>query len=95
MERFTSDRQAEMNVALRAKHPGFPYSTSGGGAQAETGRRMPSPALIETDDYTLIYGNGPRPAGEEPRSWFGEDSPAVPNLGRRVGLTGVAPDCIM
>jgi hypothetical protein len=47
---FTPDQQAEMIVALRKGHPGFLYSTSGGGAQAETGRGMPSPALVETDD---------------------------------------------
>ena len=52
-----------MIVALRKDHPGFLYSTSGGGAQAETGRGMPSPALVEADDYTLIHGNGLRPAG--------------------------------
>ena len=39
-----------MIVALREKHPGFLYSTSGGGAQADTGRSMPSPALVEADD---------------------------------------------
>jgi len=46
MDLFTPDRQAEMIVALREKHPDFLYSTSGGGAQAETGRGMPSPALV-------------------------------------------------
>ena len=29
---FTPDRQAEMILALRKDHPGFLYSTSGGGA---------------------------------------------------------------
>ena len=47
-----------MIVKLREKHPGFLYSTSGGGAQAETGRGMPSPAPVEADDYVLIHGNG-------------------------------------
>ena len=50
MDLFTPDRQAEMIVALRQKHPGFLYSTSGGGANAKTGRGMPSPALVEADD---------------------------------------------
>jgi hypothetical protein len=62
---FTPDRQAEMIVALRQDHPGFLYSTSGGGAKADTGRGMPSPALVEADDYVLIHGNGLRPAGVE------------------------------
>ena len=26
---------------------------------------MPSPALVEAEDYTLIHGNGLRPAGVE------------------------------
>ena len=47
---FTPNRQAAMIIALRKDHPGFLYSTSGGGAQAETGRGMPSPALVEADD---------------------------------------------
>jgi hypothetical protein len=64
MDLFTPDRQAEMIVELREKHPGFLYSTSGG-AQADTGRGMPSPALVEADDYVLIHGNGLRPAGVE------------------------------
>ena len=93
---FTPDRQAEMIVKLREDHPGFLYSTSGGGAQAETGRGMPSPALVEADDYVLSHGNGLRPAGVEAAiaairampAWqanpkpiaINEDSPAVPNL---------------
>jgi hypothetical protein len=93
---FTPDRQAEMILRLRQEHPGFLYSTSGGGAQAETGRGMPSPALVEADDYVLIHGNGLRPAGLEaairairampvylahPKPIVvNEDSPAVPNL---------------
>jgi hypothetical protein len=52
-----------MIVALHKDHPGFLYSTSGGGAQAETGRGMPSPALVKADNYVLIHGNGLRPAG--------------------------------
>ena len=96
MDLFTPDRQAEMIVALREKHPGFLYSTSGGGAQAETGRGMPSPSLVEADDYVLIHGNGLRPDGVEAAiqairampAWqanpkpivINEDSPAVPNL---------------
>jgi len=91
----TADRQAEMIVALREKHPGFLFSTSGG-AQTETGRSMPSPALVEADYYVLIHGNGLRPAGAEAAikairampAWqanpkpivINEDSPAVPNL---------------
>jgi hypothetical protein len=97
MDLFTPDRQAKMIAKLRVKHPGFLYSTSGGGAQAETGRGMPSPALVEADDYVLIHGNGLRPAGVEAAikairampAWqaspkpivINEDSPEVPNLG--------------
>ena len=62
---FAPDRQAEMIVALREKHPGFLCSTSGGGAQTETGSSMPSPALVEADDYVLSHGNGLRSAGVE------------------------------
>jgi hypothetical protein len=92
-----SFRKAEMIVALREKHPGWLDSTSGGGAQADTGRGMPSPALVEADDYVLIHGNGLRPAGVEAASVairampayqanpkpivINEDSPALPNLG--------------
>jgi hypothetical protein len=91
-----SFRKAEMIVALREKHPGWLDSTSGGGAQADTGRGMPSPALVEADDDVLIHGNGLRPAGVEaaivairampafqaaPKPIvINEDSPAVPNL---------------
>ena len=93
---FTPDRQAEMIVALRQDHPGYLYSTSGGGAQADTGRGMPSPALVEASDYVLIHGNGTRPpqlaaaiqAVRAMPAWqanpkpivINEDSPAVPNL---------------
>jgi hypothetical protein len=93
---FTPDRQADMIVALREQHPEFLYSTSGGGAKADTGRGMPSPALVEADDFVLIHGNGLRPAGVEaaiqairampayqanPKPIvINEDSPAVPNL---------------
>jgi hypothetical protein len=93
---FTPDRQAEMIVSLRAKHPGFLYSTSGGGARADTWRGMPSPALVEADDYVLIHGNGLRPSQvvaaivairempayqKHPKPIvINEDSPAVPNL---------------
>jgi hypothetical protein len=93
---FTPDRQAEMIVRLRQGHPGFLYSTSGGGVQVETGRGMPSPALVEAADYVLIHGNGARPPGlaaaiqaiRAMPAWqanpkpivINEDSPAVPNL---------------
>jgi hypothetical protein len=86
-----------MIVALRKDHPSFLYSTSGGGAQADTGRGLPSPALAEADDYVLIHGNGLRPAGVEAAiqairampAWqanpkpivINEESPALPNLG--------------
>ena len=61
LDLFTPDRQAEMIVALREKHPDFLYSTSGGGADVKRNRGMPSPALVEADDYVLIHGNGLRP----------------------------------
>jgi hypothetical protein len=85
-----------MIVALREKRPGFLYSTSGGGAQVETGRGMPTPALVEAADYVLIHGNGTRPPQlgaairaiqampvyqQNPKPiLINEDSPAVPNL---------------
>jgi hypothetical protein len=93
---FTPDRQAEMIVALREQHPSFLYSTSGGGVNAETGRGMPSPALVEAADFVLPHGNGTRPPGlaaaiqairampafqANPKPiLINEDSPAVPNL---------------
>ena len=42
MDIFTPDRQADMIVRLKQAHAGFLYSTSGGGAQAEMGRGIPS-----------------------------------------------------
>ena len=96
MDLFTPDRQAEMIVRLKQAHAGFLYSTSGGGADVKRNRGMPSPALVEADDYVLIHGNGLRPAGVEAAikairampAWqadpkpivINEDSPAVPNL---------------
>jgi hypothetical protein len=93
---FAPDRQAEMIARLKQAHSGFLYSTSGGDAHADTGRGMPSPALVEADDFVLIHGNGLRPVGVEAAirairampAWqanpkpivINEDSPAVPNL---------------
>ena len=93
---FHVDRVHEMIERLRADHPGFLYSTSGGGANAETGRGMPSGALVETSDFVLPHGNGTRAPQLEavlqaiqampeyrrdPKPIIiNEDSPAVPNL---------------
>jgi hypothetical protein len=93
---FAPDRAHEMIAALRTAHPGFLYSTSGGGVEVETGRGMPSPALVEAVDYVLLHGNGTRPpqlgaAIQAVRAMpayqrkpkpivVNEDSPAVPNL---------------
>jgi hypothetical protein len=50
---FAPDRQAEMIATLGEKHPGFLYSTSGGGVKVKTGCGMPSLALVGAADYTL------------------------------------------
>jgi hypothetical protein len=90
------DRVHEMIGRLRADHPGLLYSTSGGGANVETGSGMPSPAVASEADYVLLHGNGTRPpelaaAIQAVRAMpayqadpkpivINEDSPAVPNL---------------
>ena len=93
---FHPARVHEMIAKLRAAHPGLLYSTSGGGAKVETGRGMPSGALVAASDYILLHGNGTRPpqlaaAIQAVRAMpeyerapkpivINEDSPAVPNL---------------
>ena len=93
---FSPHRVHEMIAELRRAHPGFLYSTSGGGARVETGRGMPSASLVEAADFVLLHGNGTRPAQLEaaiiavqampeyrrnPKPIvINEDSPAVPNL---------------
>ncbi len=93
---FGADRVHEMGAKLREAHPGFLYSTSGGGVNAESWRGMPSPEMVETFDYVLIHGNGTRPPQLEaaihalydmpayqaaPKPvMINEDSPAVPNM---------------
>ncbi|MGI6374862.1 MAG: hypothetical protein ACOX3S_02525 [Anaerolineae bacterium] len=51
----------EFLLALRERHPGLLYSTSGGGVAPETGRCLPSPQFVAAADYVLIHGNGARP----------------------------------
>jgi len=81
---------------LRAAHPDFLYSTSGGGPNVETGRGMPPASLVEASDFVLLHGNGTRPPQLEaaiqavqampayrrdPKPiLINEDSPAVPNM---------------
>jgi hypothetical protein len=93
---FAPDRIHQMIEKLRADHPHFLYSTSGGGIEIDTGRGLPSPALVETADFVLIHGNGTRPpqleAGiktikampayqKSPKPIvINEDSPAVANM---------------
>jgi hypothetical protein len=93
---FGADRVHEMGAKLREAHPGFLYSTSGGGVKVESWRGMPSPEMVETFDYVLIHGNGTRPPQLEaaihalyempayqaaPKPVvINEDSPAVPNM---------------
>ncbi|MFP3897166.1 MAG: hypothetical protein ACLFV5_10085 [Anaerolineales bacterium] len=93
---FRWNRVREMVEELREEHPDFLYSTSGGGADVETGRGMPSPSLVESADYVLLHGNGTRPPelaaaiqavkdmpayGREPKPIvINEDSPAVANM---------------
>ena len=93
---FGWDRVHEMIARLRANHPGLLYSTSGGGANVETGSGMPSAAAVREADYVLLHGNGTRPPElaaaiqavrampayqEDPKPIvINEDSPAVPNL---------------
>jgi len=93
---FGWDRVHEMVERLRADHPGFLYSTSGGGVSVERMRCIPSPRFIEAADYVLIHGNGTRPPQLEAAIRYiqempayranpkpiliNEDSPAVPNM---------------
>lgn len=90
------DRVHEMINGLRADHPGFLYSTSGGGAEVDTGRGMPPPSLVSADDFVLLHGNGLRPPQlaaaiqavcampafqENPKPIIiNEDSPAIGNF---------------
>ncbi|MGC9468504.1 MAG: hypothetical protein ACP5HS_07925 [Anaerolineae bacterium] len=93
---FRPGRVHAMVDELRALYPQFLYATSGGGANVERGRGMPSAALVAASDYVLLHGNGTRPpqlaaAIEAVREMpayrkspkpivINEDSPAVPNL---------------
>ena len=93
---FYVDRVHEMIYTLRQDHPSFLYSISGGGANAATGRGMPSATLVKAADFCLLHGNGTRPLGlaaairaiqampeyqRQPKPIvINEDSPAVPNL---------------
>jgi len=93
---FRPERQHEMLSALKAEFPSLLFSTSGGGAEVDTGRGMPPPSLVRTADYVLLHGNGLRPlqlaaaleAVQSMPSYFlapkpiiiNEDSPALPNL---------------
>jgi hypothetical protein len=93
---FGWERVHEMVTRLRADHPGFLYSTSGGGVDVEKMRCIPSSRFIEVADYVLIHGNGTRPPQLEAAIRYiqqmpayqanpkplivNEDSPAVPNL---------------
>jgi hypothetical protein len=93
---FWPERQHEMIAALRAAHPGFLYSTSGGGAEVATGRGMPPDSLLAAADFVLLHGNGLRapelvaaidavqamPAlRRHPKPIvINEDSPAMPNF---------------
>lgn len=57
---FRPARAHEMVDRLRAAHPGFLYSTSQVGANAETGKGLPPPALVEAVDFVTLHGNGTR-----------------------------------
>jgi hypothetical protein len=93
---FGWERVADTLLALRERHPGLLYSTSGGGVQPETWGSMPPPAFVAAADYVLIHGNGARPpqidqavrliralpeyAAHPKPIIYNEDSPAVANL---------------
>ncbi|MBN1580836.1 MAG: hypothetical protein JXA89_09055 [Anaerolineae bacterium] len=55
---FLVDRAAEMINTLRQEFPDFLYSTSQGGLDADRGRELPTPALIEAVDFLMPHGNG-------------------------------------
>ncbi len=93
---FQPGRVHELIAELRAKHPGFLYSCSLGGANPESGHGMPPASLVETSDWVLLHGNGARapalaaaidavramPAYQAcPKPiMINEDSPGIPNL---------------
>ncbi len=62
---FRPERAHAMIEELRAAHPGFRYSTSQLGLNAETGAGLPPASLLRAADFVLIHGNGTRPAGLE------------------------------
>jgi len=93
---FRPERQHEMISTLKAEFPELLFSTSGGGAEVETGRGMPPASLVRAADYILLHGNGLRPpalaaaidAVQGMRAYqmapgpiiINEDSPALPNM---------------
>lgn len=58
---FKPERAPEFIEELRARQPGLLYSASHGGMEVETGRCMPTPALIESLDFLMPHGNGNTP----------------------------------
>jgi hypothetical protein len=93
---FLPGRVHEMVLRLREGQPAFLYSTSQGGMNAETGRCMPPPTLIDAVDFVLVHGNGNRAASlaaaldaiiampayqANPKPIvINEDSPGMPNF---------------
>jgi hypothetical protein len=93
---FDPEQTHDMVRKLRAAHPGFLYSTSQRGIDAETGTGMPPASLIDEVDYVLFHGNGTRAPQLEaaiksiqampeyqhnPKPLvINEDSPGIPNL---------------
>lgn len=93
---FQPGQAHQMIATLRQEYPQFLYSTSQVGANPESGRGMPPPALVEAVDYVLIHGNGcdpqrleraihtvqAMPAFQQQRKplLINEDSPGLPNL---------------
>lgn len=55
---FDPQQTHEMVDVLHQDHPGFSFSTSQQGANPESGKGMPPPALVDTVDYLLPHGNG-------------------------------------
>jgi len=62
---FAPENCHELVARLKESHPEFLISLSQGGMNAARNHALPSPALLQADDYVLLHGNGNRAHGLE------------------------------